>query len=142
MSKSLAEQIEALREEIRRHDELYYQRAKPEISDQDYDALMKRLLELEAAHPELVTADSPSQRVGGKPVEGFATVKHAVRMMSIDNTYSEEDLREFDVRVRKLLGSDKYEYTCEPKIDGVSLSLRYEQGLLTVAATRGRVGRG
>lgn len=135
--KEFAAEIERLRDEIRRHDELYYQQARPEISDQEYDALMRRLLELEEAHPDLVTPDSPSQRVGGKPIESFGTVKHAVRMMSIDNTYAEEEVREFDTRVRKLLGTDKFAYTCEPKIDGVSLSLRYENGLLASAATRG-----
>ena len=139
--KVLAAELETLREEIRHHDELYYQRAKPEISDQEYDALMKKLVGLEEAHPELVTADSPSQRVGGKPIESFKTVRHAERMMSIDNTYSEEEVREFDTRVRKLLaeagGAAGIAYTCEPKIDGVSLSLRYENGLLVSAATRG-----
>ena len=141
MSKSLPEQVEALREEIRRHDDLYYQHAKPEVSDQDYDALLRQLVDLETAHPELATADSPSHRVGGKPIEGFATVRHAVRMMSIDNTYSEEEVRDFDTRVRKLLkeagAPAAFTYTCEPKIDGVSLSIRYENGILKQGATRG-----
>ena len=129
--------LETLRHEIRRHDELYYLQAQPEISDQEYDALLRQLLELEAAHPEWVTPDSPSQRVGGKPIAGFAAVRHAMRMMSIDNTYEEEGVREFDARVRKLLGGRDFRYTCEPKVDGVSLSLRYEKGLLVTAATRG-----
>ncbi len=139
MSKqpSISAEIEHLRDEIRRHDDLYYNRAKPEISDQDYDALMRRLIELETLHPELVTSDSPSHRVGGNPIEGFASVRHAVRMMSIDNTYEESGVRDFDARIRKLLGTDNFRYTCEPKIDGVSLSLRYENGLLVTAATRG-----
>jgi len=132
-----AEELHQLREEIRRHDDLYYLHARPEITDQQYDGLLRRLLELEALHPELVTPDSPSQRVGGNPIEGFTTVKHAVRMMSIDNTYDEQGVRDFDARVRKLLGTDDFQYTCEPKIDGVSLSLRYENGLLVTAATRG-----
>ena len=129
--------LETLRREIRRHDELYYQHAQPEISDQQYDALMGQLLETEASHPEFITPDSPSQRVGGKPIKSFASVRHAVRMMSIDNTYEESGVRDFDTRVRKLLGGDGYRYTCEPKVDGVSLSLRYEEGLLVTAATRG-----
>ncbi len=132
-----AGELEKLRNEIRRHDELYYQKAKPEISDQEYDALLRSLLQLEEQYPQWVTPDSPSQRVGGKPIEGFATVRHAQRMMSIDNTYDETEVREFDVRVRKLLGDVPLAYTCEPKIDGVSLSLRYEDGLLATAATRG-----
>src|ERR1051325_5877049 len=130
MAKITAAELEKLRDEIRHHDDLYYQKAKPEISDQAYDALLKKLIDLEAAHPELVTPDSPSQRVGGKPIEGFKSVRHAMRMMSIDNTYAEEEVGEFDTRLKKLLGHDKFEYTCEPKIDGVSLSLRYEDGLL------------
>src|SRR5579862_6773878 len=95
------QRIKKLREEIERHNELYYAQAKPEISDQEYDKLMKELTELESAHPELLTPDSPSQRVGGRPIEGFATVVHAVRMMSIDNTYDEADVRAFDTRVHK-----------------------------------------
>ncbi|MCL2647964.1 MAG: NAD-dependent DNA ligase LigA [Phycisphaerales bacterium] len=129
--------LKQLRDAIRRHDELYYLHAKPEISDHDYDSLMRKLLELEAQHPELVTPDSPSQRVGGKPVEGFASVRHNVRMMSIDNTYDEGEVRDFDTRAKKLLEGKKVRYTCEPKIDGVSLSLRYEDGLLITAVTRG-----
>ena len=137
MSNTLQNNIETLRAEIRRHDELYYQRAKPEISDQEYDALLRKLSDLEQAHPELVTPDSPTQRVGGKPLESFASVRHAIAMISIDNTYSEGEVREFDQRVRKALESEAYSYVCEPKIDGVSLSLRYENGILTQAATRG-----
>jgi len=139
MSKTTtpAMEIEKLRSEIRRHDDLYYVQARPEISDQDYDKLMRRLVELETAHPELLTPDSPSQRVGGAPIEAFTQVTHAVRMMSIDNTYSEAEVRDFDERVKKLLEGRKYSYTCEPKIDGVSLSLRYEDGVLKTAATRG-----
>lgn len=136
-STELADALEALREEIRRHDELYYQKARPEITDQEYDALLRKLIAMEAQHPELITPDSPSQRVGGNAIDAFTSVRHAVRMMSIDNTYDEKEVREFDARVKRLLGTDKYRYTCEPKIDGVSLSLRYEDGLLVTAATRG-----
>jgi DNA ligase (NAD+) len=135
--KPTAAKLEALRDEIRHHDELYYQKAQPEISDQAYDELLRELIDLEAQHPDLVTPDSPSRRVGGAPIEGFESVRHAVRMMSIDNTYEEGGLRDFDDRVRRLLGTSNFHYTCEPKIDGVSLSLRYENGVLVTAATRG-----
>jgi len=137
MSTSIAQQIAALRDQIRHHDQLYYTQARPEISDQEYDALLRQLIELETAHPELRTPDSPTQRVGGAPIASFKAVRHAVRMMSIDNTYSVEEVREFDTRIKKLLGGEPYAYTCEPKIDGVSLSIRYENGLLVQAATRG-----
>jgi DNA ligase (NAD+) len=137
MSKDIKTEIERLREEIRRHDHLYYVLAKPEISDREYDRLYDQLKKLEADHPDLVTPDSPTQRVGGKPLEGFAQVRHAVAMLSIDNTYSEGEVREFDERVRKGLGGDKPTYAVDPKIDGVAISLRYEVGGLAQAATRG-----
>ncbi|MCB9867032.1 MAG: NAD-dependent DNA ligase LigA [Phycisphaerales bacterium] len=132
-----ADEIEQLRDEIRRHDRLYFVEAAPEISDREYDRLMDRLKRLEAEHPDLVTPDSPSQRVGGEPLEGFAKVTHAVPMRSIDNTYNEAELREFDQRVRKILGSEKFAYTVDPKVDGVAVSLLYENGVLVAAATRG-----
>lgn len=138
----IAQQIEQLRRKINHHNDLYYVQAKPEISDQAFDRLMRELAELEAAHPELVTADSPTQRVGGQPVEGFATVEHAVPMMSIDNTYSEAEVREFDQRVRKALGDEPFSYVVEPKVDGVAMSLRYEKGMLVLGATRGDGRRG
>jgi len=136
--------MEKLRDEIRRHDQLYYVEAKPEISDREYDRLYRRLKELEDAHPELITGDSPTQRVGGEPIEGFETVTHAAAMLSIDNTYSLEDLRDFDERVRKGLGKAAIgmHYLVDPKIDGVAVSLRYERGRLTQAATRGDGRRG
>ena len=130
-------EIESLRAEIRRHDWLYYVQAKPVISDVEYDRLMTRLKELEAKHPELVTPDSPTRRVGGQPIEGFTQVRHAVPMLSIDNTYNEADLREFDARVHRLLDGEKYAYVVDPKVDGVAVSLRYERGVLVLAATRG-----
>ena len=123
--------------ELERHNRLYYVEAKPEISDSEFDRLMRELQDLEAAHPELATPDSPTQRVGGAPLAGFRQVKHAVPMMSLDNTYSVEDMREFDARVRKALGVESVDYVLEPKVDGVSISLRYEKGVLAVAATRG-----
>jgi DNA ligase (NAD+) len=130
-------EIAELRDEINRHDYLYYIEGKPEVSDREYDRLFDRLKELEAAHPELATPDSPTQRVGGEPIEGFAHVTHAVPMLSIDNTYNEAEVREFDGRVAKGLEGEAYEYIVDPKIDGVSASLRYEDGVLALGATRG-----
>ena len=135
--QQLAERIEQLRKEIRRHDRLYYVEARPEISDREYDKLLAELGELEQQHPELVTPDSPTQRVGGEPIAGFAKVTHEPRMLSIDNTYNEDEVREFDKRVRKALGAAMPSYLCDPKIDGVAVSLRYEGGRLALAATRG-----
>src|SRR5438309_363900 len=104
MSKSVEPRILKLREELNRHNYLYYIEARPQVSDREYDRLMQELIELEAAHPELVTPDSPTQRVGGEPLSELKSVRHAVPMMSIDNTYSEEEVRAFDERVRKGLG--------------------------------------
>ena len=101
MSHSLAQRVKQLRDEINHHNQLYYLEAQPEISDEQYDRLMPQLHDLEKQHPELVTADSPSQRVGGAPIESFRTVTHALRMMSIDNTYAAGEVREFDRRVRE-----------------------------------------
>ncbi len=126
-----------LRVELERHSRLYYVEAAPEIPDREFDLLMRELQDLEAAHPELATADSPTQRVGGAPLDGFKSVKHAVPMMSLDNTYSIDEMREFDARIRKALGVDSVDYVIEPKVDGVSISLRYESGVLAIAATRG-----
>lgn len=137
MGDSSKQRAETLRAELTRHNHLYYIEAKPQISDQEYDRLMRELIELETAHPELVTPDSPSQRVGGAPIEGFRTVAHAVPMMSIDNTYDEAEVRAFDERVHKALKGERAQYVVEPKVDGVAVSLRYEDGLLALAATRG-----
>ncbi len=137
MPDSASQRIEKLREEIRRHDHAYYVQAKPVISDREYDKLFAELKKLEAEHPELVTPDSPTQRVGGAPIEGFRQVAHAIPMMSVDNSYEPDELREFDKRVRKGLGGDEYRYIVEPKIDGVAVSLTYEEGRLAVAVTRG-----
>ena len=136
-SLSQEDRVAALREQIRRHDRKYYVESAPEISDHEYDLLVKDLERLEAEHPELVTPDSPTQRVGAEPLEKFVTVRHDVPMMSISNTYSADELRAFDTRVRKLLPREKIEYVAEPKIDGVAISLRYEKGLLVRGATRG-----
>jgi len=132
-----AKAIEMLRAAIRRHDYLYYVEHNPEISDREYDRLFARLKTLEAEHPELITPDSPTQRVAGQPIEGFRSVRHAVAMLSIDNTYSEAELRAFDERVARGLGGRDYSYVVELKIDGLAVSLRYEGGVLVLAATRG-----
>ncbi|MCX5668365.1 MAG: NAD-dependent DNA ligase LigA [Candidatus Omnitrophica bacterium] len=134
---SIKREIEALREEIREHDDLYYLLNKPVISDREYDRLYRRLKELEDAHPELIAPDSPTQRVGGHPAEGFAVVKHIVPMMSMENTYSAGELKEFDGRVQKSLKGEEYEYVVELKFDGVSISLLYEKGYWVRGATRG-----
>ena len=126
-----------LAEEIRRHDRAYYVEAQSAISDQEYDQLYRKLLDLELAHPELQTADSPSQRVGGAPIDGFKTIRHAVPMMSLDNTYSQEEVRDFVDRVQKLLPGEPLEWLVEPKADGVAISLRFEDGLFTRGTTRG-----
>jgi DNA ligase (NAD+) len=135
---TIANRINDLRQQIRHYDYLYYIEAKPEISDRDYDRLYDELKQLEAKHPELITPDSPTQRVGGEPIEGFRPVRHSEPMLSIDNTYSADELREFDRRVHKLLGGkEKVVYVVELKIDGVAVALTYERGVFTVGATRG-----
>jgi DNA ligase (NAD+) len=136
-SESIQQQIERLRAEIRRHDILYYVHNQPEISDAQYDRLFAELKRLEAERPDLVTPDSPTQRVSEQPLEAFASVTHAVSMLSIDNTYNDDELRAFDERVAKGLGHREYGFVVELKIDGLAMSLRYEQGLLARAATRG-----
>lgn len=140
MDGAVRERMRWLEGELRRHTRLYYQDAAPEISDQAFDAMMRELRGLEEAHPEWASEESPTKRVGGAASEGFAHVEHAVPMMSLDNTYSEGELRAFDARVRKGLGLGDGEavgYVVEPKIDGVSVSLRYELGRLVLASTRG-----
>jgi DNA ligase (NAD+) len=132
-----AKQIEKLREEIRRHEYLYYVVDEPEISDIKFDGMMKQLQQIESAHPELIRPDSPSQRVGGAPRKGVETRRHSPAMMSLDNTYSTEELEQFDRRVRELTGRDQIDYVAEHKFDGLSLSLVYEAGVLTRGVTRG-----
>lgn len=128
---------EQLRNTLNHHNYLYYVAARPEISDQEYDRLLRELQDLEQAHPDLITPDSPTQRVGGAPLTGFANVRHTVPMMSLDNTYNQAELSEFDARVHKRLGEQPYSYVLEPKIDGVAVSLRYEHGWLQHGLTRG-----
>lgn len=129
--------LDFLKNEIRRHDRLYYVDARPEIGDADYDALYRELEALERAHPDWVTPDSPTQRVGGAPLSAFKQVRHAPPMMSLDKTHSRDDLIEFDTFIRKQLPNQVWDYVVEPKVDGVAFSLLYEKGLLIRAATRG-----
>lgn len=131
------QQIEKLREEIRHHEYRYYVLDDPEIPDAQFDALMNELKKLEKEHPELITPDSPTQRVGGKPREGFVKVPHSVSMLSLDNAYSEEELRNWERRVHELSGRKSVEFVCELKLDGMSLALRYEAGKLVRGITRG-----
>lgn len=142
MTKKVSKRIDQFREEIRGHDYRYYVLNDPKISDRQYDELFAELKALEQANPQLITPDSPTQRVSEQPLEGFATVRHAVPMLSMDNTYNADELRAFDERVAKQLEGREYDYVVEPKIDGLAISLRYEEGILVTAATRGngRVG--
>jgi len=135
--KDFAGEAETLRAEVRRHEHLYYVLDQPEISDAEYDALMRRLRELEEAHPELVSPDSPTGRVGGKPREGFVKVRHSAPMLSLDNALNEGELRDFDRRVRELLEGAAYAYVAELKLDGLSMAVQYEEGRLRQAVTRG-----
>lgn len=142
MKASAQDEIEQLRQQIRHHDRKYYVDAAPEISDLEYDQLLERLKQLEAAHPDLVTPDSPTQRVGDQPVGELPQVEHRVPMLSIDNTYSIEELRKYGDRIAKLLPGEEIEWVVELKIDGVAVSLTYQDGLLVQGATRGngRIG--
>lgn len=137
-SAAIVREVERLKAELERHNRLYYVEAAPEISDKEYDHLLKNLEALESEHPELVTPESPTQRVGGAPLEAFATVEHAAPMLSIDNTYSYDEVREWDQRVRKTLAQgEPVEYVVELKVDGVAVTLIYEHGKFTLGATRG-----
>ncbi len=129
--------IKKLREELDRHNYLYYVAAKPEITDREYDRLMQELVDLERTFPDPTAPGSPTQRVGGEPLKEFRTVTHAVPMLSLDNTYSREELADFDGRIKKSLGGEPFSYFAEEKIDGVSIALVYEDGLLKLGATRG-----
>lgn len=140
--EKIREEIEWLRREIERHNYLYYVEARPEISDTEFDRLMKRLEELERKYPQFDSPDSPTHKVGGQPIEGFQTVVHEIPMLSIDNCYDEAELFEFDRRVRRALNNAAVEYTVEYKIDGVALSILYEDGRLVRGATRGDGRRG
>lgn len=135
------ERIEALRQLIRYHAYLYHVLDSPEISDAEYDALMRQLEELEGAHPELITPDSPTQRVGAPPVEAFGEVEHRVPMLSLDNAFDEEELRAWEKRIHRLL-DEKFDYVLEPKVDGLAISLTYEEGVMVQGSTRGDGFRG
>src|SRR5712672_2641678 len=138
MDRTEAEKnIAQLREEIRKHDRLYYQDAAPIISDRDYDQLYKELVDLETQFPDLLTPDSPTQHVGGKPLEAFAQIQHRAPMLSLDNTYSEEEVVNFYKRIKRLLPDEKIPVVIEPKVDGVAVSVLYKNGRLKYAATRG-----
>src|ERR1700683_717512 len=118
-AKNVAAELEDLREKLHHHEHLYYVRDQPDISDAEYDRMMRRLQELEAAHPGLVTPDSPTQRVGGKAREGFFKVRHSSPMLSLDNALNEDEMRAFDQRVRELLKGEPFEYVAELKLDGL-----------------------
>jgi DNA ligase (NAD+) len=135
--KDIEKKIEALREKIRHHEHLYYVLDNPELSDAEFDKLMQQLKNLESEHPSLVTPDSPTERVGGKPREGFVKVPHSSPMLSLDNTYNEEELRGWERRVHELTGRSDVDYVCELKLDGMSLALVYENGKLARGVTRG-----
>jgi DNA ligase (NAD+) len=134
---SVPQKIETLRKKLQHHEHLYYVLDAPEISDAGYDAMMRELQALEDAHPDLITDDSPTQRVGGKPREGFVKVAHSSPMLSLDNALNETELRDFDRRVRDLLGAEDFAYVAELKLDGLSLAVRYRDGKLAEAVTRG-----
>lgn len=139
---AIKQRLEALREDIRLHQHHYYVENRPGISDAEYDALFRELQALETAHPDLITPDSPTQRVGGEPAEGFSAVEHLVPMLSLDNATSDDELREFEARMQRLLPEQRFTYVVEPKIDGLGVALVYERGMLIRGATRGdgRVG--
>src|SRR5438874_8958505 len=138
------ERIRELRDAIRHHEERYYIHNDPEISDEEFDRLLHELERLEADHPDLVTPESPTQRVAGRPTEGFPTVEHLAPMLSLDNAYNDDELRAFDERVRRTagLGDAPIAYVAELKIDGLSIALTYEEGRLVRGATRGDGMRG
>jgi DNA ligase (NAD+) len=131
------QKLEKLRDKIRYHEHRYYVLDNPEISDAEFDRLMNELKEIEAKYPDLVTPESPTQRVGGKPREGFIKVPHSTQMLSLDNAYSEAELRDWDRRVHELTGEPRVDYVCELKLDGMSLALRFEDGSLALGITRG-----
>ncbi|MDX2151254.1 MAG: NAD-dependent DNA ligase LigA [Bryobacteraceae bacterium] len=137
MAETVSKRLETLRAELKRHEHLYYVLDQPEVSDAEYDRLMRELQEIEAKNPELVTPDSPTQRVGGKPREGFVKVRHTAAMLSLDNALDEGELRDFDRRVREGLQGEPYAYVAELKLDGLSMAVHYEAGRMARAVTRG-----
>ena len=141
-SREVARRARELRELIENHNYRYYVLDDPEIPDAQFDELMRELQQLESGHPELVDADSPTQRVGGQAAREFREVVHAVPMLSLDHAFSEQDIVDFDRRARERLDVESIAYSAEPKIDGLAITLRYEQGRLVQAATRGDGSRG
>src|SRR5690606_8700674 len=141
-AEQAAREIKKLTDSINKHNELYYQENRTEISDYEFDQMLESLAALEKDFPELKQPDSPTQRVGGTITKEFATVYHRYPMLSLSNTYSTEELQEFDGRIRRALGDEPYEYFCELKFDGVSISLSYEGGRLVRGVTRGDGVRG
>src|SRR5437588_11864127 len=133
MKAKLIDEAEERRNALRRHENLYYVLDQPEISDAEYDALMNRLRDLESQHPELITPDTPTQRVGGKPREGFVKVAHSSPMLSLDNALNEDELRAFDGRVREALGGETFRYVAELKLDGLSMAAHYRDHRLVQA---------
>src|SRR3954453_22609361 len=136
-AKDIEKNVEALRDKIRHHEYLYYVLDQPEISDLEFDKLMGQLKDLESQNPSRIRPDSPTQRVGGKPREGFVKVRHSSPMLSLDNTYNEQELRDWERRVHELSGRNDIDYVCELKLDGMSLALHYEDGKLVRGITRG-----
>src|SRR5436189_6310772 len=135
--RQAAKRVAQLRQELEEHNRRYYEEAAPTISDREYDRLYQELVDLEARFPALVSPDSPTQQVGGKPLKAFEPVAHLVPMLSLDNTYSEEEVKNFYARIQRLLPNEKIPVVIEPKVDGVAVSLIYENGRLRQAATRG-----
>src|SRR5205809_7348499 len=129
--------IESLRRDIEEHNRRYYEEAAPTITDREYDRLYRELVDLETKFPDLVTSDSPTQSVGGKPLQAFSQIQHRLPMLSLDNTYSKEEVANFYKRITRLLRDEKIPVVIEPKVDGVAVSLMYENGRLKYAATRG-----
>lgn len=136
-SKNIPQRIDALRKEIREHNFRYYVEDDPDIPDAEYDRLLRELETLESENPQLITADSPTQRVGAEPLKSFTQVKHRVAMLSLSNAFSAEEVEEFDRRITENLEIDEIDYAVEPKLDGLAISLRYESGELVQGATRG-----
>src|SRR5689334_6270702 len=135
-AKDISRRVEELRAQIRYHEHRYYVLDEPELSDADFDRLMQELKKLESEHPELITPDSPTQRVGGKPREGFVKVPHSTPMLSLDNALNEDELLRFDARVKGLLKGEPYQYVAELKLDGLSMAAHYRNGTLRQALTR------
>jgi len=136
--KSAQQQHQKLTQQLHHHNYRYHTLDQPEITDAEYDRLMQQLLEIEKQYPELVTPESPSQRVGSIPLEGFIEASHASPMLSLENAFNHQDLENFDIRIKRFLAREEdLEYICEPKLDGVAVALTYQQGKLIRGATRG-----